>query len=147
MKARRRSRVLVLRMLYSMDTGGYWDTTGQGVMDVIQTLNTHFPLVDDEQHISEDRPFMRTLALGVVTKRDELDSSLEKASNNWKTSRMDIVDRCILRMGVFEILHMEGVPDAVTISEAIDLAADYGSERSVPFVNGILDEVRRKNIA
>lgn len=144
MRARRRARIQVLRVLYSMDVSGGSDTTGQSVVDVLDSLNAHFPL-DDEKDVLEDRSFMLKLALGVFESRDELDRSIEEASDNWKTSRMDVVDRCLLRIGVFEIVYMERIPFAVTINEAVQLAADYGSERSAPFVNGILDEVRRKS--
>jgi len=75
--------------------------------------------------------------------RGELDMMIEKYSEHWKLPRMPIVDRNLLRMAVFELLHKEDIPVKVTLNEAIEIGKKYGSENTGAFVNGILDKVAK----
>ena len=70
-----------------------------------------------------------------------LDVLIGKYATNWKVSRMQIVDRNILRLGAYELLWLDEVPAKVTVNEAIELAKDFGDEEAAKFVNGILDKV------
>ncbi|HEY5931317.1 MAG TPA: transcription antitermination factor NusB, partial [Nitrospira sp.] len=70
-----------------------------------------------------------------------------KYATNWKISRMPIVDRNILRAGVYELLWMDDVPAKVTMNEAIELAKSFGDDDASKFVNGILDQVLNKESA
>lgn len=74
---------------------------------------------------------------GVTENLEEIDGILEAASHNWKLARMPVVDRSVLRVAVFELHHTE-TPVGVVISEAIELAKRYSTERSGAFVNGVL---------
>jgi N utilization substance protein B len=82
--------------------------------------------------------FAATLVEGVVAHRDEIDEVVSSYSRGWTMERMPAVDRIILRIGVFEILHLEDVPDPVAIDEAIDLARELSTDDSPRFVNGVL---------
>jgi N utilization substance protein B len=77
----------------------------------------------------------------VLEKKKELDALIGKCATNWKISRMPIVDRNILRAGVYELLWMDDVPAKVTVNEAIELAKSFGDDDASKFVNGILDQV------
>jgi transcription antitermination protein NusB len=91
---------------------------------------------------SEDvKAFAERLVSGVLEHKKELDALIGKYATNWKVSRMQIVDRNILRLGVYELLWMDEVPARVTVNEAIELAKDFGDEEAAKFVNGILDKV------
>jgi transcription antitermination protein NusB len=91
---------------------------------------------------SEDvKAFAEQLVRGVLEHRKDLDALLAKYATNWKVSRMQIVDRNILRIGAFELLWLDEVPAKVTVNEAIELAKDFGDEEAAKFVNGILDKV------
>ena len=82
------------------------------------------------------------LVEGVGSHREEIDERLRAASENWSVSRMPVVDKCILRLAVFEMLYVDEVPIAVTINEAVDLARDFGGEdESHRFVNGVLGRI------
>ena len=78
---------------------------------------------------------------GVLEHKKDLDALIGKYATNWKVSRMQIVDRNILRLGTYELLWLNEVPAKVTMNEAIELAKDFGDEEAAKFVNGILDKV------
>ncbi|MEC4175778.1 transcription antitermination factor NusB [Adlercreutzia sp. R7] len=84
------------------------------------------------------------LIRGVEANQDAVDARIEGASENWALSRMPIVDRSILRLAVYEMLHCEDVPVSVSINEAVELAKDFGGEEDSPrFVNGVLGRIAR----
>ncbi len=93
----------------------------------------------------ELRSFFTQLARGVLTHKDEIDDVINGASDNWRLSRMAIVDRNILRLSVYEILYIDDIPPSVTINEAIEIAKRYGSADSPSFINGILDNISTVN--
>lgn len=84
------------------------------------------------------------LIRGVEARQAEIDERLEGASENWALSRMPIVDRSVLRLAVYEMLHCDDVPVSVSINEAVELARDFGGEEDSPrFVNGVLGRIAR----
>lgn len=82
--------------------------------------------------------FARRLLAGVRKNRGELDELLKKTADNWSLERMAVVDRNILRIGAYEMLHAD-TPERVAINEAVELAKRFGAKQSSHFVNGILD--------
>jgi N utilization substance protein B len=87
----------------------------------------------------EDLPeFAVALVRGVHRHREQIDGLIETHSRGWKLSRMPIVDRNVLRLGLFELLHSTEVPTAVAIDEAVELAKELSTEDSGRFVNGLL---------
>jgi N utilization substance protein B len=96
---------------------------------------------------SEKRPkqdeFMEGLVGGTVGKMPELDARIGKHSDNWRMERMPAVDRNIIRMSLYEMLH-GGTPPAVAIDEALELARRFSGDESVAFINGVLDALRRE---
>ena len=87
--------------------------------------------------------FTEQLVRGSWEHRESLDAVLEESAANWKVERMAMVDRNVLRLALFELLHRR-TPPAVVLDEAIELAKEFGNADSGPFVNGILDAVRRR---
>ncbi len=79
---------------------------------------------------------------GTLEAMDRIDPLIESAADNWRLSRMAVIDRLVLRLAVYELLAAE-TPAAVVIDEAIELARTFGDEPSPRFVNGVLDAVRR----
>ena len=78
---------------------------------------------------------------GVVAHRDRLDEIIAENANDWTLDRMPAVDRNLLRIGTFEILYVDDVPDAVAVSEAVGLASDLSTDESPSFVNGLLSRI------
>ena len=95
----------------------------------------------------EERPswdeFTDKLTRGALEHREELDALLDRHSQNWRVARMSFVDRNILRLAAFEIIHTD-TPAPVVIDEALELARRFSSDESVAFVNGVLDALRRQ---
>jgi transcription antitermination protein NusB len=79
---------------------------------------------------------------GVVAHQADIDRRLTEAAENWRLVRMAAVDRNILRLGAYELLHTPDTPANVSLNEAIELARRYGSADSPAFVNGVLDRLR-----
>ena len=90
---------------------------------------------------SETQRFARELVDGVLEHRSEIDERIKSVAENWDLARMAVVDRNVLRLGVYELVHRRDIPPKVTINEAIDLAKRYGTAESGTFVNGILDRI------
>ena len=88
------------------------------------------------------RRFAEELARGVIAHHKEIDPLIEKYAANWEIDRMGIVDRNVMRIAVYEMLHRDDIPPVVSINEAVDLAKAFSSVESGKFVNGILDRVR-----
>ena len=87
----------------------------------------------------EARAYADELVRGVTGELEVVDGAIRRASHNWRLERMSRVDRNVLRIGTWELLH--DVPRAVAIDEAVDLGKRFGSEESGAFVNGVLDRV------
>lgn len=86
-------------------------------------------------------PYVAELVDGVVEHRAEIDERLSTYSVGWTLSRMAAVDRSILRIGCYEILWRDDIPDAVAIAEAVELAGELSTEESSSFVNGVLARI------
>jgi N utilization substance protein B len=87
--------------------------------------------------------FCLGLVDGVLAHRADIDARLTEAAENWRLPRMPGVDRNVLRLGAYELLHTPETPATVAIDEAIELARRYGSADSPGFVNGVLDRIRQ----
>ena len=90
---------------------------------------------------TSSQPFSRELVLGVCQNREKIDDLIVTSSRHWRLERMSRVDRNILRIAVFEILHRTDIPPKVTIDEAVELAKAYGTNDSGSFINGVLDNI------
>lgn len=129
MGARTTGREAALQMLFSLEVSGnpatrvvtgYWrETPGD----------------------PEGREYADQIVLGVAEDLDAVDGVIRKASTNWRIERMARVDRNVLRLGAWELLHKPDVPRAVILDEAVELAKRFGSEDSGAFVNGVLDKI------
>ena len=128
MGSRHQSRERALQILFQYDIHGK-----PGVW--LDEFWKQFEATDDV------RTFAERLVNGVLEHKTDLDMLIGKYATNWKVSRMQIVDRNILRLGAYELLWLDEVPAKVTVNEAIELAKDFGDDEAAKFVNGILDKV------
>lgn len=94
----------------------------------------------------EVKEFTCRLVLGVRDHWDYIDESVSKYATNWQLKRMAVIDRNILRLGVFELMFAPDIPPKVSINEAVELAKKYGDVDSSKFVNGILDKIHKTEI-
>ncbi|MGE5278927.1 MAG: transcription antitermination factor NusB [Acidobacteriota bacterium] len=129
MGARRKARELALQMLYENDVAG-------------TEPREMFARSTDLQTAPEGtRAFAERLVTGTLAHRDDLDAIISKQADNWRISRMPVVDRNILRLALFELLHEPETPHPVVIDEALEIAKRFSTPRSSQFINGILDGV------
>lgn len=89
------------------------------------------------------RQFAEVLVRGTTEHIKEIDSLITAHASNWTLKRMGVVDRNVLRLGAFELLHLEDVPPKVSINEAVELAKRFGDKESGKFINGILDAIHK----
>lgn len=87
--------------------------------------------------------FTRRELNGILEHRAELDKTIDEYADRWSLSRMPVLDRNILRMGLYEILHEPDIPPSVSINEAVELANVYSTEDSGRFINGILGRIAK----
>jgi N utilization substance protein B len=88
------------------------------------------------------RLFSDPLIRGTLQYRDEADEVIKKHAKNWELHRIAAVDRNILRLAIYEMLHRDDIPPVVSINEAVDIAKKFSTQDSGKFVNGILDKVK-----
>ncbi|MFH1605082.1 MAG: transcription antitermination factor NusB [Pseudomonadota bacterium] len=129
MRRKSKGRMLAVQTLYQLDLRG--DIFLDGMDEFIESSARN----------EEVRAFATELAHGCAEHRDELDAQIAAAAEHWDIARMAAVDRAILRLGAYELLHQPDVPPKVAIDEAIRLAKKMGSAESGAFVNGILDRI------
>ena len=136
MGARRKARELALQMLFQHDMSG-------NEADMIITT-----FDDLQKSKSNTREFAVKIFRGTVDHLAELDDMIQAQAENWRLSRMAVVDRNIIRMSVYEFLHETDTPKLVIIDEAIEIAKKFGTQKSSQFINGILDGIlKRYNLA
>jgi len=87
--------------------------------------------------------YTAVLVRGVIAEQSEIDAVLTRYSRDWTLERMPAVDRNVLRLGIWEMLHASDVPDEVVVSEAVALVRDLSTDESPQFVNGLLGAVQR----
>lgn len=136
MPARYKSRQRALQVLFQCDIRSM--SAPEGVRFYYESL-----YLEEGDEVPERDAFMEELVGGTQEGLAGCDELITKHSANWRIERMPLVDRNILRMGIHEMLSL-GTPPAVVIDQAIALARRFSSEESVPFVNGVLDAVRRE---
>jgi N utilization substance protein B len=142
MGQRRKSREIALQMLYQLEM------TGLPPQEVIEL---YYELESGDESKKTDaagsvRSFAEELVTGVFSYRDELDTMIVEASENWRIERMSIIDRNVLRIALYEMLHHMEIPPKVSLNEAIDLGKTFGSPDSGAFINGILDHLLQEVI-
>ena len=91
---------------------------------------------------TEVRTFADPLIRGALQFRDETDECIKKHAKNWQLHRIAAVDRNILRLAIYEMMHRDDIPPVVSINEAVDIAKKFSTHDSGKFVNGILDKVK-----
>jgi N utilization substance protein B len=128
---RRESRRLALQVLYAADLAP--DQPSDSAFDrVAENFDLHPGAL----------AFAKELVCGTLEARDAIDARIAENARNWRLDRMAAVDRNLLRLAVHELLHT-ATPAEVVIDDAVELARDFGGERSPAFVNGVLDAVAR----
>ena len=131
MRNRTKSREYALQMLYQMDIRS------------AQPQEILAEFWEDAEPGEEIKGFANQLVSGTAEHLPELDALIGRHADNWDLKRMAVIDRNILRLGAFELLHMSETPPKVCINEAIELAKRFGDSESGKFINGVLDAIHK----
>lgn len=96
----------------------------------------------------EDTDFSKKLAIGVIENLSKIDKIIEKSAPQWPVSQISVIDRNILRIGIYELLfgNKEEAPPKVVINEAIELAKSFSGETSKKFINGVLGTIYKGTV-
>ncbi|MEK7138979.1 MAG: transcription antitermination factor NusB [Patescibacteria group bacterium] len=137
MASRHLSRSVAMQSLYEWDFRGRKE---EALKEIVERNIKEFAAGID------DPTFIRDLVDGVIKHIPELDKIIEKAAPQWPLEQVAVVDRNVLRLGLYELLFgkRDEVPPKVAINEAIELAKSFGGESSGKFVNGVLGTVYRE---
>ncbi|MGO4691010.1 transcription antitermination factor NusB [Glaciibacter sp. 2TAF33] len=132
MSARTKARKRAIDILYVADVRQ---------ITIAQSLATEAERAASEPNRAASWLYAREIVDGVVDHRDEIDELIETYSQGWTLARMPIIDRAILRIGIWEILFNDAVPHAVAIDEAVEAAKVLSTDDSAGFVNGLLGRI------
>jgi len=130
MGARREGREAAIQFLYQRDLNTGVDAESLAHFWELRPANARV------------REFGLSLTQGVLEHQSEIDEHICRAASNYDLHRIAAVDRNILRVAVFEMLHRPEVPPVVAINEAIEIAKRFGTDESGRFVNGVLDKIK-----
>ncbi|MFH1778076.1 MAG: transcription antitermination factor NusB [Candidatus Omnitrophota bacterium] len=131
MRKRTKAREIALQILYQIDIKKE---------PAEEILKEYFQGYTLEEKIED---FCKKIVLGTVEHIEYIDNLIAKYADNWELNRMAVVDRNIIRLGVYELLYEKDIPPKVSINEAVDIAKKYGDADSGKFVNGILDKINK----
>lgn len=130
MSSRRKAREAAFQILYQME---FSEESPRAIFDASEVAR--------ELEDAEARDFALSLVEGARKQLAEIDALLRRLCENWRLERMATVDRTILRLGAYELLHRRDVPPRAVINEAVELGKRFGAEESGAFINGILDRI------
>jgi N utilization substance protein B len=133
MGARRKARICALQMLFQFDISR---------PRVDELVRTYWGELASEI-VGDVRQFSTDLALGTIQHVDEIDALIVRRAENWRISRMAVVDRNILRLAIYEFLYEPDTPKTVAINEALEIARRFSTFEATQFINGILDAIKR----
>lgn len=130
LRKRTRARELALQHLYTVDLRGKDDAENLAAWLETQTNDARI------------RAFAADVATGCLDHQEAIDAEIKRVAKNWDFQRIAVIDRNILRLAVYEMLHRGDIPPRVTLNEAIELAKRFSTAESGGFVNALLDKIR-----
>ena len=131
--SRHQARETAFKMIFQMDVG-------QNSLEIAE--RTLEEAMEEKAVSKKERSFVMGLAAGVEEKREELDAFIIEHAKGWTIDRINVIEKNIIRLALYEIRYMDDIPYEVSVNEAIELAKEYGDDDAYSFVNGILDNAR-----
>lgn len=159
---RRTAREMAVQMLFQSDLGGSPLPQIFNSFDLSEYLAREEPsdkkqerpatpvdaraeLAKKRRRVEEAFHYAQDLVRGTIENQEKIDDMIRAQADNWRLERMPAVDRNILRLAIYEMLHERETPKLVVMDEAIELAKKFGSEQSGRFVNGLLDGLLKQH--
>jgi len=135
MSNRHLARTIALQTLYQ------WDFNNKNLEDLNESIKHN---VFEFAPQFDDKGFIGHLVEGVITKQSEIDGLITRFAPEWPIEQITMVDRNVLRIGIYEMKYDQDIPEKVAINEAIELAKTFGGESSGKFVNGVLGTIYKE---
>lgn len=138
MTRRRLSRSTVLQSLFEIDSRDIWAKE--------EAQDIYYRIAEEFNPKEKDHTYALFILNGILEKKDSIDEIIKKSVTNWDIEKITIIDRNVIRIGIFELLFGKeiDVPERVALNEAIDLARMFGNESSGKFINGVLGFIYRE---
>lgn len=133
---RRKGREIALQILYQKEMANL------STEEAILLYKKHFFNVDNKEALN----FGEELVRGVSQNLEFIDKIIQKYTPSWPLERMNVTDKNILRLAIYEMFFRPDIPEVVSINEAIELAKLYGTDDSPAFINGVLDSIYKKEL-
>ncbi|MBL4931015.1 transcription antitermination factor NusB [Clostridium paridis] len=131
---RKKSRKVAMELCYSMEI------SKESPEEIFENFIDNY---NEDKTVLETNYILDTLNL-INTHKEQIDKKIEPYLRGWKLDRISKVNLSILRIAVAEILFIEDIPNKVSINEALELTKEYSDEKSVSFVNGVLDSINKE---
>lgn len=131
-------RIVALQTLYEQD---FRLECGDKKLNLDEVLARN---ISRYQQTIDDQQFIKDLVRGVDNKQAELDEALQPVAPEWPINQIARMDRIVLRIGLYELIHNKSVPPKVVINEAVELAKAFGGDNSSKFVNGVLGTILKQ---
>ena len=132
MATRRQAREWVVQILFNLD------------LNKIPMDELFADFWKELKSSEKSRLFTQDHVRGVMEHIKDIDTELQSCATNWDIKRMGVIERNVMRMAIYEMLYCKDIPPVVSINEAVDIAKYFSSQESGKFVNGILDNIRKK---
>jgi N utilization substance protein B len=131
-------RIVALQTLYEYEFRTQSEDTSVDIDEILgRNLERYETAIDD-------KPFVSDLVKGVIAAQPDLDAKIQPIAPDWPIEQIARIDRSVLRIGLYELLHLaDVVPPKVAINEAVELAKAFGSDNSSKFINGVLGTAYR----
>lgn len=140
------SRRLALQLLYAIDTNNAWNNPLEFTDEIFELISEENESGLSHTVLRKSWSRSRKLAQGIAEKHQEIDSMISNAAKNWALTRINQVDRNILRLASFEMCFATPlVMPGIAINEAVEMAKEFGQQDSWRFVNGVLDQIHKTN--
>jgi N utilization substance protein B len=128
------ARTLAMQTLYE------WDfQPDKSIQDLIAAN------LKASNHDDDDPTFIHQLVEGVITSKESIDSLIKEYAPEWPLDQISVIDKSILRLAIYELLHTKEVPGKVIINEAVELAKTFGGDNTSRFINGVLGTIYRQS--
>jgi N utilization substance protein B len=134
--SRRAARDKCVKILYQIDISNN---------SLEESMKSVFECDGDADDTIEQAGFLRELVTGVLDNLEAIDAEIRDYTHKWSPDRLGRMEKAILRMAVYEIVHRPDIPVAATINEAVELSKEYASDDSARFVNGVLAGIAVKH--
>ena len=138
-------RIIAMQILYQSDFKSAFSLRYQEIKNQAQIIKKELETkVNKQVSKNNDLEFIKILINGVIDNIESIDETIAKYAPEWPIEKITIIDRNVLRLGVYELKFNENIPAKVAINEAIELAKTFGGEKSGKFVNGVLGSIYKE---